>query len=230
MSVTELAARLKVSEVTIRQDLSQLSEQGFLKRRHGFAEALDQDDPDVRMQANFATKVGLARHAAALVADGETVFIEGGSANALLARELANRSQVTVITVSHYIAHLLRDGDCTVVLLGGQLQKGSESLVGPLTRRSLDWVYFSKAFIGIDGYTPQSGFTSRDMMRADIVHAVLAKGADNIVLSDASKFGQLAPNPLDPDGMIVRVITDAGIDSGLARALRERGLTLDLIG
>ncbi len=60
------------------------------------------------MMTNFAIKRELAARAASLVAAGETVFIENGSSNALLARTLAERGDITIITVSSYIAHLLK--------------------------------------------------------------------------------------------------------------------------
>lgn len=63
-----------------------------------------------------------------------------------------------------------------MVLLGGLFQHQSESVVGPLTRLCIEQVHFSKAFIGVDGFHPEMGFTYRDMMRADVVNSVLAKG------------------------------------------------------
>jgi DeoR/GlpR family transcriptional regulator of sugar metabolism len=48
-------------------------------------------------------------------------------------------------------------------------------MVGPLTRQYVQQVHFSKAFIGIDGWQPETGFTGRDMMRSDVVNAVLEK-------------------------------------------------------
>ncbi len=59
-----------------------------------------------------------------------------------------------------------------MILLGGIYQKRSER-VGPLTRQFIQQVHFSKAFIGIDGWQAETGFTGRDMMRADVVNAVL---------------------------------------------------------
>ncbi len=50
-------------------------------------------------------------------------------------------------------------------------------MVGPLTRQYIQQVHFSKAFIGIDGWLPETGFTGRDMMRTDVVNAVLEKAA-----------------------------------------------------
>ncbi|OMQ26943.1 MULTISPECIES: DeoR/GlpR family DNA-binding transcription regulator [Serratia] len=229
ISVNELARAAGVSEVTIRQDLNLLEKRSYLKRVHGSAVALESDDVDARMMSNFRLKQKLAQYAASLVNDGETIFIESGSTNALLARYLAERKRITLITVSHYISHLLKETECEVIVLGGMYQKKSETVVGPLTRMCIQQVHFSKAFIGVDGYHAETGFTGRDMMRADVVNAVLAKGVENIVLTDSSKFGQIQPNPLDPMSQIGRVITDSRLDPDYQQALKRQGMRLDLV-
>ncbi|WON78693.1 DNA-binding transcriptional regulator YciT [Serratia sp. UGAL515B_01] len=229
ISVGELARASGVSEVTIRQDLNLLEKRNYLKRVHGSAVALESDDVDARMMSNFVLKQKLAQYAASLVDDGETIFVESGSANALLARYLAERKRVTLITVSHYIAHLLKETDCDVIVLGGMYQKKSETVVGPLTRMCIQQVHFSKAFIGVDGYQAETGFTGRDMMRADVVNSVLAKGVENIVLTDSSKFGQIQPNPLQPMDQIGRVITDSRLALDYQFLLKRQGIKLDLV-
>ena len=229
MSVAELAKMTGVSEVTIRQDLNLLEKQSYLRRTHGFAVPLDSEDVETRMMNNFALKHELADFAASLVRPGETVFIENGSSNALLARALATQPDITIITVSSYIAHLLKETPGEVILLGGIYQKKSESMVGPLTRQYIQQVHFSKAFIGIDGWQPETGFTGRDMMRADIVNAVLEKGSEAIVLTDSSKFGAIHPYPLGPMGQFNRVITDDHLSTEKQLQLEQSGLTVNIV-
>lgn len=229
MSVSDLSKMTGVSEVTIRQDLNTLEKQSYLRRTHGFAVPLDSDDVETRMMNNYTVKRELADYAASLVSDGETVFIENGSCNALLARRLGEQSGITIITVSSYIAHLLKDALCDVILLGGIYQKKSESVVGPLTRQYVQQVHFSKAFIGIDGWLPDTGFTGRDMMRSDVVNAVLEKGSEAIVLTDSSKFGAVHPYTLGVGCRFNRVITDAGIPADAQRQLLESGLIVDIV-
>lgn len=229
VSVADLARNTGVSEVTIRQDLNLLEKRNYLKRIHGYAVALESDDVDARMMINFTLKQKLAAYAASLVNDGETIFIENGSTNALLARYLAERKRITLVTVSTYIAHLLKETDCDVILMGGLYQKRSETMVGPLTRQCIQQVYFNKAFLGIDGFHPETGFTGRDMMRADIANTVLAKGVENIVLTDSSKFGQINPNPLQPTHAINRVITDYRLSDEYRNHLKMMNIQLDIV-
>jgi DeoR/GlpR family transcriptional regulator of sugar metabolism len=229
VTVAELAEQVNVSEVTVRQDLNYLEEQGFLKRIHGAATVLDSDDPDHRIWARSKIKLHLAEAAANLVAPGESVLIEGGSANVMLAKLLGERGDVAIITSSSYIAHQLRQSRNEVILLGGQYQASSESLVGPLTRLCIEHVHFSKAFIGVDGFHVDTGFTNRNMMRADVANSIIAKGQPCIILTDSSKFGRVHPGAIGPTRRISRVITDSKIPAADEAWLSQQGVALTKI-
>ncbi|XNM87691.1 DeoR family transcriptional regulator [Escherichia coli] len=97
---------LEFLKLTIRQDLNTLEKLSYLRRAHGFAVSLDSDDVETRMMSNYTLKRELAEFSASLVQPGETIFIENGSSNALLARTLGEQKKnVTIITVSSYIAY-----------------------------------------------------------------------------------------------------------------------------
>lgn len=116
-----------------------------------------------------------------------------------------------------------------MILLGGIYQKKSESMVGPLTRQFIQQVHFSKAFIGIDGWQADTGFTGRDMMRSDVVNAVLEKGAEVIVLTDSSKFEAIHPYTLGPLERFSRVVTDSRLSASVQMQLEHSGLTVNII-
>lgn len=200
-----------------------------MKRVHGGATALQSDDMNDRLNVRFDIKQQLAQRAAELVQPGETVMIEGGSANALLARELANRGDVTIITPSAYIAGMIRESKCDVILLGGIYQPQGESLVGPLTRLCIEHTHFSTAFLGIDGFHPDTGFTSRDMMRADVANAILNKNQRNIVLTDASKFGQIFSTSIGRLDQFSVLVTNKGIDESDLALLRKHHVAVELV-
>ncbi|MFV0574208.1 MAG: DNA-binding transcriptional regulator YciT [Vibrio sp.] len=228
VQVADLSEKIGVSGVTIRQDLNYLESEGHLKRVHGAAVALQSDDIDNRLTVSFEIKQALANKAADLVAPNETILIEGGSANALLAKTLAERGDVTIITPSAYIAHLLKNTSASIILLGGVYQHQGESLVGPLTKLCIDHIHFSTAFLGVDGFHTDTGFTSRDMMRADIASSILAKQRRNIVLTDSSKFGQIFPSSIGKTEQISIVLTDEQVDSDSLNSLRSKGVEVIL--
>ena len=208
----ELTSRLKVSSVTIRQDLNFLEEEGLLKRVHGGAVLKDADDIANRMGINYEKKLRIARKIAAYVHDGETILIESGSVNALLARELLNRN-VTIITTNVYIARQFRKNpQAGIIILGGLYQHESESLVGKITKVCIDQINYNKAFIGIDGYTTKTGFTSRDLFRAEISSYIIKRSKEVFIVSDSSKFGKTELTGICQTCDIHHVATDADLE------------------
>lgn len=224
-SVRDLARLLDVSAVTVRQDLTHLENEGFLRRVHGGAVLQSADDISKRLVVNYENKQRIARAAAGFVREGESILIESGSTNAILVKELGKREGVTIITSNVFIARQLKKNmHASIILLGGLYQHESESLVGSLAKLCLDNVNFSKAFIGVDGFTIESGFTSTDMMRAEISAHIVRKGAEVFVVTDSSKFGRVHLTNLFHPRDIRHVITDAGIPEKEKSFLEENGV------
>jgi DeoR/GlpR family transcriptional regulator of sugar metabolism len=192
IEVNALADLLGVSSVTVRKDLDVLEDKGFLLREHGFAVRGSEDDINNRLTVRYETKLRMAKEAAKMVESGETVMIESGSSCALLAAELAKSDkEVTIVTNSAYIAEFAREsGDARVILLGGEYQKDSRVMVGPLVRLCAREFHVDKLFLGTDGFDPTYGFTGSDLMRTEAVRE-MAKSARNIyLLTDSRKFEQ----------------------------------------
>lgn len=220
-----LSEKLGVSGVTIRQDLTLLEQQGLIKRIHGGAVLNNTDDISTRMILNYEKKLRIAQKASLLVNENETVLIEGGSTNALLARELAKKKGITIITTNVFIAKELRENyDTPVILLGGLYQRQSESLVGKLTKLCIDHINFHKSFIGVDGFTKEAGFTGKDMMRAEIISYLAQKSPNVIVVTDSSKFGKLELTNYFGPLEVHYVITDDGISAQDRAFLEESGV------
>ncbi len=230
VSVTLLAERLAVSGVTIRQDLSQLEQQGFIKRVHGGAILNDTDDISTRMAFHYKHKLNIAREAASLVNDGETVLIEAGSTNVLVSKEIAGKKNITIITPNVFIARELKENsETSVILLGGLYQRQSESLVGSLAKLCIDHINFHKAFIGIDGFTPDAGFTGKDMMRAEIIAYIAQKSPQLFVVTDSSKFGKMELTRYFGAEDVDYVITDDGIPEKEKTFLENAGAKVVIV-
>jgi DeoR/GlpR family transcriptional regulator of sugar metabolism len=229
VAVNDLAEALGVSGVTIRQDLTFLEEEGFIKRVHGGAVLNNTDDISTRLIFNYDKKLRIARKAAAFVNEGETILIEAGSTSALLAKEIAGKRGVTIVTVNVFIARELREQyDTPIILLGGLYQHQSESLVGKLTKLCLDHVNFHKAFIGIDGFAREAGFTGKDMMRAEINAYIAEKSPQVFVITDSSKFGKMELTTYFKATDVDYVITDAEIPAEDKAFLEQAGVTVVL--
>jgi DeoR/GlpR family transcriptional regulator of sugar metabolism len=229
LTVSELATRFDVSGVTIRQDLDLLQGEGLLQRVHGGAVLNSDDDILRRIGINYETKLAIAQKAASYVVPGDTVFIEAGSANAILARELGRRKGVRVVTNNVFIARTLKDSELDVVLLGGVYQHDSECVVGQLARLGLETLHFTKVFIGVDGFTEQYGFTCADMMRAEVAEQAINKSPEVFVVTDSTKFGRIALVQICETSKATCVITDEGIGAEYRQILERAGVTVDVV-
>jgi len=227
MKVTDLSVEVGVSGVTVRKVLSSLEKKGVLRRFHGEARVFDGDDIPFRMGARFQEKVLIARTAAAFIEPGDTILLEAGSTISILAELLKEYSSLTVITSNLYIARMFRGTKVQVIVLGGYYQSASESLVGPIAKNALAELAFSKAFLGVTGFTRSTGFTLNDSHRAEVTQTILSRGASCFILADSSKFGSSHLAPICTDlSLIKTVITDKGIPEADQRYLESSGITV----
>ena len=214
--VADLAVNLGVSEVSVRKSLNKLELQGLVRRYHGEARLYDGDDIPFRMHLHYAEKQAIASRAAELVAPGDTILLEAGSAIAMFAQRIRDTKGLTVVTTNLFIARSFRGSKTQVVVLGGLYQEESESLVGPSVLEAVKQIGFSQAFIGVSGYTLASGFMLNDVARADVTRAILERaaecGARTWVLTDSSKFGVSHAAAVCPDlSLLGGIVTDPGI-------------------
>lgn len=226
MEVSLLAEKLKVSQVTVRKDLDALESKGIIKREHGFAVLRSTDDINGRIAYHYETKRKIAVKAAEWIQDGDTIMIESGSCCALLADVLTSeKKDLTIITNSAFIADYIRGkANFQIILLGGIYQKDSQVLVGPMIRQCAENFCVDLFFIGTDGYSPRTGFTNRDQMRAQAVRDMALQAEKVIVLTESSKFSKHGIVPLNLKNQIKAVITDGEISDEMASELRMRDI------
>jgi DeoR/GlpR family transcriptional regulator of sugar metabolism len=226
--VIALAELLEVSQVTIRKDLDILEDRGLVRREHGYACLNTADDIGKRMAFNYDIKRRIARAAAEMVKEGETVMIESGSCCAFLAEELANmKKDITIITNSVFIANFIRHASRTkIILLGGYYQPESQVLVGPMTRKCGEIFFSDKFFIGTDGFMPGFGFTGKDHLRSQTVMDLAEYARDVFVLTDAEKFQRQGILGLVKLDRVAGVFTDERIPSEVEAQLQQHKIAL----
>jgi len=234
VNVPELSDLFDVSQVTIRKDLDHLEHLGLIERSHGYARVNSTDDMRGRLAVQYDLKQRIARQAVELVADAEFVMIESGSCCALLAAEIATQRQgCTIVTNSAFIAGYIRDlqaaSSTAVVLLGGDYQPESQVTVGALAEQAVAGFFVNRLFIGIDGYTADTGFTGRNLQRANVVRAMARQAGEVVVLTESAKFSHRGAVRLLPDDGVRRVVTDSGLPQAMRELLAEAGTAVDLV-
>jgi DeoR/GlpR family transcriptional regulator of sugar metabolism len=229
--VAELATKLNISEVSVRKSLNDLERQGIVRRYHGEARLYDGDDIPFRMHVHYTEKQAIALKAATLVEQGDTIFLEAGSAIAMFAQRIRDIKGLTVITTNLFIARSFRGSKVRVIVLGGLYQEESESLVGPSTCKAIRDIGFSKIFLGVSGFTFANGFTLNDIARADVTRTILSRGSEcgakAWILTDSSKFGVSHAATICTDtSLLTGVVTDQGIPKEYKTHLEESGLKI----
>jgi len=191
VSVSELAKKLNVTVVTARADLAALEEEGLLVRTHGGAVPAQHPKIMERVQAAKGIKGSIAKAAAALIQDGDTVIISAGTTTALIAKYLLGKRGVHIVTNNTLLlAYARTNPQLRVTLIGGEFRPEEEGVVGPMALASLEQFHVSKAFIGIDGASTKQGFTAHFLESADLVRKMADQADEVIVLSDSGKFGK----------------------------------------
>ena len=231
IDVNSLAEQLDVSKVTIRKDLDKLESKGLLRREHGYAVLNSGDDLNIRMSFRYDVKKRIAKEAANLIADNETIMIESGSTCALLEEEICKtKRNVTIITNSYFIANYVRQYDsCQIILLGGEFQKDSQVTVGPLLHKMIQFFHVDKAFVGTDGYDSEYGFTGKNLMRSEVVQYMSDVAENMIVLTDSSKFTKRGTVRRFGLSQVAQVITDTSISENLVKELENARVTVRLV-
>ena len=228
IEVSQLAKKLGVSQVTVRKDLDELESQGIIVREHGFACLKSTNNLHGRIAYHYKAKKKIAKRAAELVADGNTLMIESGSCCALLAEELvSSKKELTIITNSAFIANYIRGkSNFQIVLLGGIYQQDSQVLVGPMIQQCVENFFVRYFFIGTDGFSLRTGFTNQDQMRAQAVRDMARQAEHIMILTESEKFARHGIVPLNLRDYPRTVITDNQISEEARNELKQCGIEL----
>jgi len=227
LSVAVLAKRLGVSVVTIRTDLTSLEEEGFIVRTHGGAMPTFHPQILERMRQDKERKSAIAKLAAEKISDGETVIISAGTTTALIAKYLLGRRNIHIVTNNTLLLTYARSNpQLRVTLTGGEFRPSEEGVVGPLAMQSLDQVFVSKAFIGVDGASVKHGLTAHLVESADLVRKMASQAEKVYAICDSSKFQKPGFARILPFDGVDGLITDGGLSPEFEADLREAGVCI----
>jgi len=228
--IEDLCRQLKVSPATVRRDLDQLEQSGAIRRVHGGAVSVESrmDEPVFADKTSLAAreKRRIAEAALAFVGPGDTIYLDGGSTVLELARLLRDRTNVTVVTNSLHAAHELAGRGPRLMVIGGELRRLSQTMVGPLTRLILNELHLDKAFMGTIGFTLKEGLTTTDPGEAFTKELVMGQARQVIVLADSSKAGKISFARAGHWDKVHALITDQQLDRNFAKELIKTGIKL----
>jgi DeoR/GlpR family transcriptional regulator of sugar metabolism len=223
LEVSELADAFSVSEVTVRQDLSELARQGLVARVRGGARLRERGQSelafDVRLRLRVAEKRAIARAAASLVGDGEAIALDSSTTAYYLALELAGKRELVVVTNGLLIATALAGAPgISVILTGGMLRLAAMSVVGDLAAEVVRAVHIDKGFFGARGLSLERGLMDLAPEEVRIKKEMAAACERVIGIFDHTKWARSALLSFVEADRVDTIVTDADAPPDLVAA------------
>mgnify|MGYP000898197805 CR=1 FL=1 len=230
-TIEVLAEAFGVSAQTIRRDIIRLDRARLLQRFHGGAGLLREAPVRLGYVQKTAlagdAKQTIARLAADLAPEGAVVYLDVGTTSEAVARRLAKRSGLFVVTNSVRIAGLFAGrSDLQVVVTGGSLRGADGSLVGAEANAAVRQFRFDLAFVGCSGLDAEAGVTDFDPDKVAVKRSAIESAAAAVLLADASKVGRAAVVRIAPLTAFGRLVTDRPLPDPLRQACTAAGCTV----
>ncbi|WP_042160128.1 DeoR/GlpR family DNA-binding transcription regulator [Paenibacillus gorillae] len=231
--VSELSELCGVTEETIRRDLDRLEQAGRLRRSHGGAVSVREQQPETpyaeREIMHAEEKKRIAQEALSFIQPNDRILLDASSTAWYMASNLPD-IPLTVLTNSIKVALELSGKEkIEVISTGGLLASRSLSYVGPLAERSLDAYYVNKLFLSCKGVHLDKGISESNELQARIKHKMIGIADQVILLADASKFGVQAFTHVADLSDVNAIITDRRIPDAIAAQLREREIAVTAV-
>ena len=234
LRVAQLAELLHVSQGTIRNDLRALGKAGRLTRVRGGA-VLPSTQPvrglafAHRVQANAVAKRQIARWAADLVEDGDTLILDASTTVYDMAQFLRDRHRLTVITNGIEVALLLsQDPTNSVMLIGGLVRPDNASVTGLLGEALLKDLHVKRAFVSASGLTLSGGLSEDDFQEAQLKSRMIGCAESVVALVDSSKFGKQHLSSFARLDQVSHIFVDSGLAPHWIEQLQQTGTTLSI--
>ncbi|AEI44697.1 DeoR/GlpR family DNA-binding transcription regulator [Paenibacillus mucilaginosus] len=231
--VSELSELCQVTEETIRRDLDRLEAAGRLKRSHGGAVSVKEQQGEIpyaeREVMHAEEKRRIAQEAVLRIQPHDRVLLDASTTAWYMASYLPD-IPLTVLTNSIRVATELSSKEkVEVICTGGQLAKRSLSYVGPLAERSLEAYHVDKLFLSCKGVHLERGISESNELQARVKQRMIDIADEVILLADASKFGVRAFTQVAELSGVHAMITDRRLGEDAVAQLREKGLPVTIV-
>lgn len=201
VDVITLSQLLNVTDVTIRSDLEQLEQSGFIIRMHGGAILNESSANESELNDILAGKdieydknrEDIGKIGAKLIQEREWIFLGPGATCYYIAKGLLQRKNINILTNNMYVINLMfANPSINVIASGGKLNYHRFSTYSGAAEQSTEGVYFSKAFFTVGGADLNAGYTSTDSDEAVLIKLISQKTKELIFAVDYTKFNNIS--------------------------------------
>lgn len=231
-AIEELAAAFNVTPQTLRRDLQDLSDRGYLRRHHGGASAnlsTVNADYDFRHVETASEKAAIARAAAALVTPGSSLFLTPGTTVDALAKAIAEKRPrgLRVVTNSTAAASILdKCPEISILITGGMWLGQNRAMGGMHAAAFIENYRCDLHMTSIGGIDSEGNLLEYRDDEAVVGRAMLRNARRAVLLADHTKFSRAAMSRLGHLSEINTLVTDRQPPAGTTRMIREAGCEL----
>lgn len=234
--VRELSELLNVSDMTVRRDLDLLATKRLVDKVHGGATRVgnqSSNEPgfEAKQRRQPAEKERIAAAAARMVSPGSAIGLTAGTTTWSMAKFLIDVPNLTVVTNSSSVAHMLHSADRsdrTVVLTGG-VRTPSDALVGPIAMGALARLHVDVLFMGVHGMDDATGYTTPNIAEAELNAAFLRSAQRSVVVADHTKWGTRGLAQIAALEVADLVISDKELPSAAVQSFVDHDTELRLV-
>lgn len=182
-----------------------------------------------RSAKNPSAKESIAYHAAQLVKDSDTIFLDSGTTTLNIIKHLRDRKNVTIITYNVYaIFEALTMDNLRIISLPGQLNRETCSFVGNAAIKALDNFNIDKAFMAATGLSIQTQVSNSSMSESEIKTRAMQKSLKNYLLLDSSKFDRVSMNTYAQIADFTCILTESPPPQAYLEYFQEHGISYTL--
>lgn len=213
--INELAEKYEVSTMTIRRDLSKLSDEGLVTLEYGGAVlnngALVEYNIHMKEAEFLEEKRKIAKECAEYIKEGDSVFLDAGTTVCEIAKFIAHRKNITVMTHSLLVANILSGSDLNLIMCPGQFRKKSMAYMGQFTDDFIDMFQIDKLFLGVEGIDLDQGLSVPNVEDGITKRHMIKHAKWTACLADHSKFDQVCYHKICDLSEIDVLVTDQGL-------------------
>lgn len=224
---TELAKILDVSLPTLRRDINFLYNEGIIQKKHGTVEAIDSK---VVLKSKLVRKKELiAKYAASIVDNDDTIFINSSDTSIKLINYIEPSKFVSVVTNNGKALTFNTLPNIKLILTGGDIKLPKTAMTGEFAIKNVNDVQANKAILGASGFDIKEGMTTANLDEVAVNKAMI-KNANKVILCvDSSKLNHVSAFISGRALDFNMLITDTDADKTLIDKLKFMGLECVLV-
>lgn len=231
--VEDLAERFDVSPQTIRKDLNELCNGRFLARTHGGAmltSGVQNVAYDSRRQIAAFEKQAIGQHAAKLIPNNCSLFINIGTTTEEVARALIHHEGLLVITNNIHVATILMNHpNIDVMIVAGMVRRTDGGIIGEQAVDLISQFKVDHAVMGVSAIDDDGALLDFDYREVRAAQAIMQNSRSVILVSDTMKFSRSAPVRIGHLSQVDVFVTDKQPPETIIELCKHKGVQIEIV-